>query len=193
MQQKHLLLFLRVLVLSNRHKPFREIRRTLRHEVYFMSTKRFWFINLLVWWTCLFIQQYVHINITHCIQNRTALLQCISPGESLSAHDCLAAVYCVLTFVLMTHLGRQGWCNKEVPGAPPGWESGNYSASLQSFFFFFFQHWSFRFQSLEVCRHRSEEEIRAFGASDTVLKMSFSSSSQVRCIRNLEMESWVWI
>lgn len=156
-----------------------------------MSTKRFCFIYLLVWWICLFIQQYVHISITHCIQNRTALLQYILPGESLGTHDCLAAVHCVLTFVLMTHLGRQGWCSTEVPGAPPGWESGNYSASLQ--FFFFFQHWSFRFQSLEVHRHRSEEEIKALGASDTVLKMSFSSSSRVRCVRNSEMESWVWI
>ena len=74
-----------------------------------------------------FIQEYGNIRPGN--QNKIAIALNILPGESLSAHDCLAAVDYVLIFVLMTRLGRQGWYNREVPGAAPGWEGGNYSGS----------------------------------------------------------------
>ena len=77
--------------------------------------------------------------------------------------------------VLMTHLGRQGWCDRELPRAPPGWESGNYSARTPRLP----QIWSFRHYSPGVCWHRSADELGGGEPQATVLKTSSDASSHV--------------
>lgn len=85
----------------------------------------------------------------------------------------------------MTHLGRQGWCNREVPRAPPGWESGNYSGSTPGLF---------SRLELQTPIHRGSDNTglrrrwETSGAPDTVLKTSFGASSHKSYSWNLVAE-----
>ena len=57
---------------------------------------------------------FIYVLIYQCSGDKGVMLQRMLPGESLSAIRLLGScALCVLSSVLMTHLGRQDCCDKE--------------------------------------------------------------------------------